>query len=180
MVTLRPATPADARGIAEVHVEGWRWAYRGLLPDALLDGLSIDEREEMWRAGLAHRDPRSGCVVAEDDEGRIVGFVGFGLPEDDPTALGAAPPGRGDELGEVHAIYLREHARGMGIGRELFETAAAQLRSAGFRQAFLWVLWSNRLARRFYEKAGWRWDGTTGEHRFDCGNEPIVRYVTDL
>jgi len=44
----------------------------------------------------------------------------------------------------------------------------------------MWVLETNDLARHFYEKAGWIWDGTTSEHRFDCGNRPIVRYASDL
>jgi ribosomal protein S18 acetylase RimI-like enzyme len=170
---LRPATVADAREIAEVHVEGWRWAYRGLLPEAFLDGLSVDERTEMWRMGLRGRDPRWGCFVAAAEDGRIVGFVGFGPPEDASTALG-------EDAGEVYAIYLLHEAQGTGVGRALFQEARGALRAAGYRWAFLWVLASNELARRFYEAAGWRWDGTTSDHRFDCGNLPIVRYVVDL
>ena len=42
-VTVRDATVDDARAIAEVHVASWRWAYRGQLPDDLLDGLSVDD-----------------------------------------------------------------------------------------------------------------------------------------
>jgi len=42
---IRPATPEDARAIAEVHVASWRYAYRGLLPDDVLDRLSVEERE---------------------------------------------------------------------------------------------------------------------------------------
>jgi GNAT superfamily N-acetyltransferase len=179
VVRLRPATVADARGIAEVHVEGWRWAYRGLLPGAFLDGLSVDERVEMWRSALGGLDARGGCLVAEGDDARIVGFVSFGAPADGATAPGAAAPDDGD-LGEVHAIYLVEGAQGTGTGRALFDAAVTGLRAAGFRRAFLWVLAGNRRARRFSERAGWRWDGTTSEHRLDCGNEPIVRYVTDL
>ena len=41
MVTLRDATPADALDIATVHVESWQVGYRGLMPDEVLDGLSI-------------------------------------------------------------------------------------------------------------------------------------------
>jgi hypothetical protein len=78
-VTLRDATVADARSIAEVVVAAWRWAYRGLMPDAVLDGLSIDEREAMWREGLTDPKPGWGCLVAEG-RGSIVGFVGYGPP----------------------------------------------------------------------------------------------------
>ena len=51
-VTIRAATVADARAIAEVHVEGWRWGYRDLLPATVLDALDVDEREAWWAANL--------------------------------------------------------------------------------------------------------------------------------
>ena len=34
--------------IALVHVHGWQWGYRGLLPDAYLNGLSAQRRAEQW------------------------------------------------------------------------------------------------------------------------------------
>lgn len=58
--------------------------------------------------------------------------------------------------------------------------AVGRLRAFGYDRAMLWVMASNDRSRRFYERAGWSWDGTTSEHRFDCANVPIVRYVTDL
>ena len=30
-VTIRAATPKDARAIAEVHVASWHWAYRPIV-----------------------------------------------------------------------------------------------------------------------------------------------------
>ena len=36
---LRPAEPDDAMEVARVHVRSWQAGYRGLLPDAYLDGL---------------------------------------------------------------------------------------------------------------------------------------------
>jgi hypothetical protein len=36
---IRDATPADAQGIAIVHVKTWQCAYRGQMPDSLLDGV---------------------------------------------------------------------------------------------------------------------------------------------
>jgi ribosomal protein S18 acetylase RimI-like enzyme len=58
--------------------------------------------------------------------------------------------------------------------------AVGDLRSRGFRTATLWVLESNDRARRFYELAGWKPDGTTASERIDCALLPTVRYRTDL
>ena len=53
----------DAAGIATTHVASWRAAYRGLLPQSLLDDLSVDRRTEQWREAIAdrrRRRPRRG------------------------------------------------------------------------------------------------------------------------
>lgn len=41
---VRAACPGDAMEVAGVHVRAWQVGYRGLLPDAYLDGLRAEER----------------------------------------------------------------------------------------------------------------------------------------
>jgi GNAT superfamily N-acetyltransferase len=172
VVTIRHARPADARAIAEAHVAGWRWAYQNQLPASVLDGLSVHEREAFWRSQLEAPGAGKGCLVAEVD-GHIGGFASYGPgAEDDGPAI--------PDAGELYAIYLLHDALGTGVGRALLSGAEDGLRTSGFASAFLWVLETNDLARRFYEKADWTWDGSTSQHRFDCGNRPIVRYASDL
>ncbi|MGH2840330.1 MAG: hypothetical protein ACRDKY_05850 [Solirubrobacteraceae bacterium] len=55
-MTVRTATRDDAHPIARVHVRSWQVAYRGLLPDAILDGLSVEERRTIWHQLLANDD----------------------------------------------------------------------------------------------------------------------------
>ena len=167
---IRVARPEDARPVAEVHVESWRHTYRGVLPDEYLDRLSVDDREAMWQRVFADPDPKSGALVAEAS-GRIVGFASFGPSRDEDVP---------DGTGEVPAIYVEPAVLGTGVGRELFEAVASALRGSGFTRAALWVLAANTSARRFYEKAGWSWDGAVSTHMFDCANEPVVRYAVDL
>ena len=167
-VTIRDAEPKDARAIAEVHVASWQHAYRGLLPDGFLDRLSVDDRERSWRTTFA--DPAYGVVLA-DDAGRIVGFASFGPSRDEAAS---------DATGEIPAIYVHPNALGTGVGRLLFDAAMGKLRERGFARATLWVLEANAQARRFYEKAGWTWDGTVSHHQFECANEPMVRYAAEL
>ena len=58
---LRPAEPADAMGVARVHVRAWQVAYRNLLPDDYLDSLQARRS----RATLHVR--RHGSARADDD-----------------------------------------------------------------------------------------------------------------
>ena len=169
-VVIRDAMPSDARAIAEVHVASWRWAYRDDLPAEFLDGQSVDDRERSWSGWLAPDQPGAGTVVAVE-HGRVVGFCSFARSRDDDAI---------ERTAEVLSIYLLPEVTGLGIGRDLFTTASDRLRSLGYDRATLWVMASNDRSRGFYEAAGWSWDGTTSEHRFDCANVPIVRYATDL
>jgi L-amino acid N-acyltransferase YncA len=120
---IRAATADDARAIAEIHVAGWRWAYRGLVPDGLLDSLSVERREEMWRAGLARALPGWALFVAER-EGEVLGFVGCGPSGDDDARENTA---------EVYAIYLQPEVQGTGVGRELFARTRRFYEIAGWR-----------------------------------------------
>lgn len=169
-IAIRDATPADARAIASVHVRSWQTAYRGELPGNYLDGLSIDERHAQWVERLAEPETGAETLVAEED-GRVIGFAGFGPSRDED-----APPA----TGEVYAIYLQPEWFGRGVGRELFAHANGRLRELGYARATLWVLATNERSRRFYERAGWTFDGTESTHQSQCLNMPIARYAIDL
>lgn len=62
-VTVRPADEADAPAIAAVHVSAWRTAYRRLLPDEVLDQLSVEAIELARERGAARIELGTG----EDD-----------------------------------------------------------------------------------------------------------------
>ncbi len=147
-VIVRSATPEDAAAIAHVHVTAWRWAYAGLLDDAVLAGLDVDARRRLWERVAA--EGRATLLVAERD-GAVVGFVSAGRSRDDDAA---------DGTGEVYAIYLLREVQGTGVGAALMDAALAALAADGCARATLWVLATNDLARSFYERGGWRPDGT--------------------
>ncbi|UWF78747.1 hypothetical protein JRG78_11030 [Microbacterium sp. EF45047] len=76
-VRVRQAVRGDAPGIAVVHVRAWQEAYRGLMPQDVLDGLSVEQRENGWDAILRDPRPNSLTLVAERD-GSIVGWASIG------------------------------------------------------------------------------------------------------
>ena len=167
-VVIRPATAEDAPGIAAVHVASWRGAYRGQLPDEVLDGQSVEQRTAQWQRMLAQAGPIT--VVAEDG-GRITGFA---------HAAASRDPDVDAATGEVFAIYTLPEVWGTGAGRELMAAAVAGLRAAGFRSATLWVLGSNDRARRFYAAAGWSPDGVTKDDVLRGVHVHEVRYHRTL
>jgi len=146
MVSLRDATPADARDIATVHIESWRVGYRGLLPDHVLDELSVEARQLWWHDTLAVPGRRS-TMLATDGE-TLLGFSAVGPGRDGDPAVG-----------ELYAMYLRSTAWGRGIGRLLHDAAMDRLLASGHLRASLWMLAGNERALRFYRRSGWTVDG---------------------
>lgn len=146
---VRRAQHTDALAIAEVHIRSWQEAYRGLLPDALLDGLRVEDRFALWKRVLP--DPTQDVFVAEGPEGAVVGFISLMASRDEDAVAGT---------GEVSSLYLLEAHWGRGYGRALMEAVVAAARAREFRQLTLWVLASNLRARRFYAAAGFAADGT--------------------
>jgi ribosomal protein S18 acetylase RimI-like enzyme len=143
VIAVRRATPADARAIAEIHVETWRAAYAGVMPQEVLDELDVEARELLWRSWAAAPD---GATFVAEPNGRIVGFAGIG-PSRDPEGVG-----------EVYSIYVLPAAWGTGAGRALMDAGAAWLKER-WSEAVLWVAEENPRARRFYERYGWALDG---------------------
>jgi ribosomal protein S18 acetylase RimI-like enzyme len=143
-ITIRKAVPADAAGIARAHIDSWRTTYKGLIADAVLQGLSCERRTERWRQDLSDPQNTDFAFVAESEAGEILGFVSAG-PE---------RSGDPDYRGEVMAIYLVQPAQGQGIGRRLMQAAAAELLERGYSSMLLWVLRDNTPSRKFYEALG--------------------------
>lgn len=151
-VTVRPAVPADADGIAEVHVTAWRETYADVIPDRFMNDEALAQRKAMWTHILA-MDPLPGRVVVAQADDQIVGFA-FAGPSTHPDALQGHPPVRDTHL---FAIYVLADHQGRGIGHDLLEVVL------GGAPAQLWVLDSNDKARAFYERHGFESDGVSTE-----------------
>jgi ribosomal protein S18 acetylase RimI-like enzyme len=162
---IRTAQPDDAPSIAQVHVETWREAYRGQIPDAVLDSLSLERRTAFWREQLTQ--PRGPIFVAE--QASVFGFCDL-LPSRDPDANPQA-------VAEIAAIYVLPQRWRQGAGRALCEQALAEAQQQGYASVTLWVLQSNEAARRFYEAMGFRPDGATKTKQTADGSDlHEVRY----
>lgn len=147
---VRAAAFADADAIAEVHIQSWRETYTGLMPDRLMDADALAARRRMWSAILS-RDPLPGAIAVAERNGHIVGFA-FAGPADHPDAAKGFPAARDLHL---FSIYLLAVEHGAGTGHALLQAVL------GDRPAQLWVASGNDLARAFYERHGFRADGTT-------------------
>jgi GNAT superfamily N-acetyltransferase len=179
--TVRAARPDDAEAIADAHVRGWLTTYRGLVPDEILDGLSVERRAAHWRDTISAETAAqatdgagegdagtAGRTWVIEEAGQVRGFAATGAIRDQPDGLSTA--------GEVFAIYLMPEARGHGLGRALFAHVVDDLRDRGFDPVVVWVFEANTGARRFYEAAGFEPDGARQPVELGETSLPEIRY----
>ena len=126
-------------------------AFRDFVTKQTLDTCAQEDRciallEDIYREGKMH------FLIGEDS-----GVLGWQEVED-----GA----------EIVAIHSLPESWGTGLGHAMLTYA---LKEIGEKPVFLWVFKDNKRARRFYEKHGFRWDGSERVSRFDGALE--VRYV---
>jgi len=161
---VRKARLDDAAAIAAVHMRTWQVAYRGLVPDEILDRFELDEWTTRRRQML---EDESVFVFVAETDGDVAGFVAVG-------------PCRDRDLegeGELYGIYVRPEQWRHGLGRELISAGEDALRELGFAEAGLWVLEDNPRARRFYEANGWLLD-EPAHKAYPAGDKELseVRY----
>lgn len=161
---IRPAQLDDAEPLARVHIQAWQETYRGIMPDAMLDGQSVEERAASWRQRIPHfAKNKQALAVAIDDDGVLIGFAGCGPP-------------RLQEIGtdgEIYAINIVNRGKRNRIGTRLMLAMARQLEQDGFAATGLWVLEQNHPARAFYA-ALW------GTHGASIPHEHGGKTLTDI
>ena len=175
-LTIRPATPYDAQAIARIRVQGWRFAYQGLISQDYLDSLSVAEDTERMRGYLSQFPQNSPLSRSEfvqgsgDGEKRsfmlavrgnaVLGFCRFSATPDKIDRADRATPGE-TMNGRLHALYIDPGALGQSIGHTLMNHALSTFAAWGCERATLWVLEGNSRAISFYERQGWRCTGAT-------------------
>jgi GrpB-like predicted nucleotidyltransferase (UPF0157 family)/RimJ/RimL family protein N-acetyltransferase len=168
---VRAASGDDAHRIAEIHVRSWQAAYRGLLPDSLLDDLSVSERERSWDALLGDGGDRWLTLVAEGYRSDPVGFCSVATPSQDETA--------GETTAEIGALYVEPAHWREGAGSAMLEAALGELRALGWREVVLWVLPENQAALAFYDRFGFLVEPGV-EKREERSGRPVIRLRVGL
>lgn len=175
-LTIRPATPNDAQAIARIRVQGWRFAYQGLISQDYLDSLSVAEDTERMRGCLSqlpqNSPPSRSASVQGSGDGEkrsfilavrgdaVLGFCSFSAAPDKTDRAESAVPA-GTLNGRLHSLYIDPGALGQGIGHALMSHALSTFAAWGCEHATLWVLEGNSRAISFYERQGWRCTGAT-------------------
>ena len=147
---FRKAEISDALGIAKVHVDTWRNAYKGIISDGFLHNLDYKGRESRWKERLETQEEGKFFYVAEDESRNIIGFVVGGLEQFEPEI---DDPKTSQYDGELLAIYVLENYQRKGIGTQLVQKVVKNLLEHTISSMLVWTLKRSKYCA-FYEKLG--------------------------
>jgi len=153
MVMVRTATANDWQVLREIRLEALRDA-----PSAF--GSTYAEQavfaEADWRSRIS-RGKTFFAYISEVNGVKPDGLVG-GLQEEAATV-------------ELVSLWVRPHARGMGVGEVLVETVIRWARATNASSVHLWFTETNQRARRLYERCGF---SPTGERQELSSNRDLI------
>lgn len=131
--------------MARVNVRSWQEAYRGLMPDDVLDDPELPSvRERFWIDILTdERHRESHVAVAERDEMIGIALAGPSESAEAPWAV------------QLYVLYVVAAEHGSGAGAALLDAVIDPHDSA-----MLWVADPNPRAQAFYRRHGFVADGT--------------------
>lgn len=147
---------ADARELTVAHGRAWQAAYEGLLPEAVIQQVAVDDPGEARVRSEYDRLSDYGedrVLVAEDDDGTIRGYAVFRWGENDTKATIR------DGEAELKELYVDPDTWGEGFGTALLEAGISRLPDTVDSLA-LEALEGNEVAAGFYEARGFEPDGT--------------------
>ncbi|MSS72498.1 MAG: GNAT family N-acetyltransferase [Candidatus Latescibacteria bacterium] len=153
----RPATEADARGIAAVLIQSYNIA-------------SLEEGEAAFRGEMV-RGYRYLVAVEGDAILGLTSWAPHGLPK--------------HGLAELDRIAVASEGRGQGIAERLFQAllsdadAHYRAHSHGLRKLFLMTHADNLRAQAFYRKMGLQAEATLKDHFYKGKDEIVMSLFRD-
>jgi ribosomal protein S18 acetylase RimI-like enzyme len=153
-VEIAPGDPAEAAALRDLHRTTWEAAYRDRASEAWYRERLAAHAIRDWGEIVRSQAARGGGVLTARCAGRIVGLCQYGPTED--------PDHDPEQVGQIQRLYVHPERQAIGIGRSLLTGSVDRIRRGGGHGATLWVLETDRRARAFYERLGWKPDGTRG------------------
>lgn len=144
----------EIKGKAYVHYKSWHETYTGLVDIEYLKSITLESCMK-----TAYKWPDN--IIVAKDGGKVIGFVGYGAYRDDTLPA----------HGEIFALYVLEEYYGKRAGYELMNAAFEKL--SDYERIAVWVLKGNDRAIRFYERYGFRRDGTETEIMLGAPNTEL-------
>lgn len=145
---VRKAAADDVIRIAEIHVVGWRFAYRHLIPEEFLfKTMNVPQRIAAFTKAI--EEQTEDTYVFEENQ-IVKGFMTIGPCRDADKSSAF----------ELWGLYVDPFMVRNGIGSKLLDYCEQKALELGYKDIVLWVLEGNSIGINFYSKKGFMFEGS--------------------
>jgi RimJ/RimL family protein N-acetyltransferase len=134
-----------------VHSHSWQKAYRGIIPDEIVDSFTPEKKSRNLLTLFLHV-PEEYYLFRVDGHPAGIASLNKSHEENAP-----------DYIGEIYSIYFHPDFWGTSATHKGLQFCVERLKSLGYTQVTIWVLKDNLRARSFYEKNDFFFDGLEQE-----------------
>lgn len=144
-MSIRNAKSEDLSKISEIHISGWRFAYKGILADEYLYNQDFsNDAYILYNRILESPHPKLEIF----DDGTIKGFIVHNT-RDHKT----------EHYYEISSLYVEPEFLRQGIGSSLLRNAETYARTCGENIIKIWCMEKNEIGLDFYYRHGYIFDG---------------------
>lgn len=143
---IRRMVLADSVRAAEIHVYGWRFAYRGIISEQILfNKINVVNRVKYFERAIS--DELDESYVFDDGVIKAILTIGTSRDKDKMDAY------------ELWGIYVDPFMHKQGIGKNLVQFCEKKAMELGYKEVILWTFEKNVSAKNFYEYMGYQVEG---------------------
>ncbi|KAJ4129242.1 hypothetical protein NW768_007777 [Fusarium equiseti] len=159
-ISIRPATASDAGPIADLGAHVFEVTFgHSVEPQELSAFLQESYTEEAILTDI--NDPNKDVIVATNADNECLGFAYLTRGSTEPCVENL------EKTVELQRIYVRPESHGAGVGKSLEKAIEDMAKEQGFKNLWLGVWEDNHVAKRAYEKWGYK---KVGHHDFTIGS----------
>ena len=149
---IREANVTDSSRIAEIHVFGWRCAYKEFISmEFLFNKFTVKNREEKFKEYLLNANNNDKTYVFEENN-IVKAFMTIGNCRDGD---------KNEDTFELDGIYVDPFFQRQKIGTKFVNYCIEEARNRNKKEITLWVFEKNIDSIAFYERMGFKTDGKT-------------------
>lgn len=141
-IIIRPLSNEDVVGAANIKINGWNSAYKGIIDENHLNSLDLDVQIKKFEKCVGDNN---FIVAIKNNE--VVGFCRF-------VFNNSLSPNIDYIDCELSAIYVHPELKGNGIGTKMFNYVLNEFDNNNKEKMILWCLQDNINSIEFYKHMG--------------------------
>ncbi len=125
--------------MTELYVKSWRATYKGIIPDKILDTITMEKFDKIWKEYITKEN---NGIFGAFENGIFLGFGAFTQDEEM------------NEILYLDSLHIKDEYKGKGVGTGIINYLKEYAREKEYKGVSVSIMYGNDRARNLYIKLG--------------------------